>query len=164
MNNKIPVFILVVASYFIFEDKIKTIDLSFLNSKSVPAVVSVEREIPEAMKAKVSNLVTIIQNSKATKEQKKYAAALWLGNGDVWSKAKVNINSDKLPEYNKELLSIFGIQYPELTGLFPGFGVEVDKLFSEVIGEYPTPMTPEKIKEVSQLSYAIGWAFTKEVN
>jgi hypothetical protein len=161
MSKIIPLLILVGGSYFLFEDQIKNIDLGSLNRGSKPSVVvSIQREVSDEMKAKVSGLVEIVKNSKATTEQKKYASALWLGNGDVWSQATVNMNSDKLPEYNKELLSVFGLQYPELAGLFPGFGGEVDKLFSDVIGEYPTPMTPEKTREVSKLSYAIGWAFT----
>jgi hypothetical protein len=161
MSKIVPLLILVGGSYFLFEDQIKNIDLGFLNRENKPSVVvSVQREVSDEMKAKVGGLVKIVQESKATTEQKKYASALWLGNGDVWTQATVNINSDKLPEYNKELLSVFNLQYPELAGLFPGFGKEVDRLFEEVIGEYPTPMTPEKTKEVSKLSYAIGWAFT----
>ena len=162
MSKVFPILILVGASYFLFEDKAKDFNLDFLNRDNKPSVVvSIEREVSDEMKAKVGGLVKIVQESKATKEQKKYAASLWFGNGDVWSQAKVSINSDKLPEYNKELLSVFSLQYPELSGLFPGFGQEVDKLFSDVIGEYPVPMDSEKTKQVSQLSYAIGWAFTQ---
>lgn len=159
MSNKLfPVILIAGGLFYAFKDKV---ELPNFSPEKPAVVISIEREVSEDMKGKMSGLVKIIQDSKATSEQKKIASALWAGNGDVWKQATVNVNSDKLPEYNKELLSVFSVQYPELIGLFPGFSKEVEGIFNEVIGEYPVPMTPEKTKQVSDISYAISWAFTQ---
>lgn len=157
MNKLFPIILVIVGGFFIFGDDIK-LD-SFIPSTTSEVII--ERDIPNSTKEKMSGLVDIIKNSSATKEQKNQASMLWIANGDIWSISKVNVNSDKLTDYNKELLSIFSIQYPELLNAFPGFSQEVEKIFFEEFGEYPKPIDDELRKKIVEVFYGIGWAFSQ---
>ena len=140
MNKLFPIILVLVGGFFIFGDDIK-LD-SFIPSTTSEVII--ERDIPNS-----------------TKEQKNQASMLWIANGDIWSVSKVNINSDKLSNYNNELLSIFSIQYPELLNAFPGFSQEVEKIFFEEFGEYPKPIDDELRKKIVEVFYGIGWAFSQ---
>ena len=158
MSNKLfPIVLIAGGLFYAFKDKIELPDFS----PDKPAVVVVEtRVVSEDMKAKVGELVKIVQAANLDKDLKIVLSNLWAGNGDVWKEANVSFNSDKLESFNSDLLKSFSILYPDIVGSVPGFSDEVGKLFADTIGEYPTPLTKEKAKQVSELSYAISWAFT----
>jgi hypothetical protein len=161
MSKVFPVLILLGASYFLFEDKVNNFNLDFLKQQRSAPVVSIEREVSDVMKNRVSGLIKIIQDAKLDNNLKKVMSGLWAGNGDVWKVSEINFTSDKLEPFNKDLLKSFSVLYPEIIGSVPGFSKEVENIFKEVIGEYPTPLTKEKCNQVSEISYAISWAFTQ---
>lgn len=159
MSNKLfPLILMVGGLFYAFRDKVELPDFS----PDKPAVVVVEtRVVSEDMKVKVGGLVKIVQAANLNKDLKMVMSNLWAGNGDVWKEANVSFNSDKLESFNGDLLKSFSILYPDIVGSVPGFSDEVGKLFADTIGEYPTPLTKEKAKQVSELSYAISWSFTQ---
>lgn len=152
-NNILPLIIIVSSVGLFFKDNIT----SYLNRNSVNTIDEVT--ISEDWKNKVSNIVDIVKKSEAKQDVKNKASELWMASGDMWSLSDANFNSNQLVDFNQDLLKIYGKQYPDIAGSFPGFGEEINKLMSNVIGEYPIPMTEEKLKQLSELCYAISWAF-----
>lgn len=124
------------------------------SNKPADAIVAPDKALVE----EASEILALVKASTASKEKKLLASELWLGASDMWALADVNVNSDKVVNFNKDLLAIYGKKYPELAGAFPGFSAAVDKLFSKVIGEYPRPLTKDDCKKLSDLYYVVGWA------
>lgn len=159
MNDKLfPILLIIGGLVYAFKDKVELPDLS----PNTPSVVVVEsREFPEALKSEVSGLISIVKSANLDKDLKRVLSNLWAANGDVWKNADVNINSNKIEDFNKDLLKTFSIEYPQIVGSVPGFSAEVNKLYSSYVSEYPTPVTKEEAKKISELSYAISWSFTQ---
>lgn len=153
MKNTLPVLVILASVGFLFQDKIKE---TFIPGEQV---VVDEVDVSESLKEKVSGVVAVVQKSEAKKDTKKKASDLWKASGDMWALSDADFNSNELVAFNTELLVLYGKKYPDLANAFPGFSEAMNSVFSEVIGEYPTPMTKEKLKELSELCYAIAWAF-----
>lgn len=154
MKNALPIIIIIASLCFLFQDKVR--DIFLPNEKGV---VVDETEISDVLKQRVTPIVDIVKKSKTNKAIKNKAASLWKASGDMWALSDADFNSNDLVDFNKELLLLYGKKYPELTNSFPGFGESVNTLFKETLGEYPTPMSKEKLKELSDLCYGIAWAF-----
>jgi hypothetical protein len=152
MKNILPLAVIVFSVGLFFKDNV----VSMIDGNSVEVVDEIK--ITEEWKIKVSNIVEIVKKSEAKQDIKDKASDLWKASGDMWALSNVSFNSNELVDFNQELLKVYAKQYPEIAGAFPGFGKAADELLSEVIGEYPVPMTSEKIKELSELCYAIAWA------
>jgi hypothetical protein len=153
MKNILPLLVIVSSVGLFFKDDV----VSMINRNPIEVVDEIK--ITEEWKTKVSDIVEIIQKSEAKQDVKDRASDLWKASGDMWALSNASFNSNELVDFNQELLKVYGKQYPEIAGAFPGFGKAADELLSEIIGEYPTPMTGEKVKELSELCYAIAWAF-----
>lgn len=119
---------------------------------------TVETNVNDQMKKTVSSIVSVVKSSDASAQQKNQAAALWRGAGDVWATLDINVTSDKVALFNSDLFKIYTKKY-NLTNSFKGFAEASNKVFSDVLGEYPKQMTKEDCKKMSDLCYAIAWAF-----
>lgn len=150
MNKFIPMLIIAGALFFAFKDSVVNIDTPVVNTE--------DTTISEEMKSTVADVVEVIKKSKASSQSKQEAAELWNGAGDVWSVLDVRTTSDKIEKFNENLFIIYSNKY-DLSDKFPGFADAANKAFSKVIGEYPKQMTKEDCQNMSQLCYAIAWAF-----
>lgn len=161
MKDKIfPILIIIGALIFQFRDKIPFDDIvKFIEGKE--NVVVVESEPSAEMKQAVSGVVEVVKNSNATSDQKEQAAACWMGASDMWRALEADLTLDKVDKFNQDLLLIYDNKYPTLKSTFPGFSDQVKSAFDSVVGDDPVKLTKEKQKQVADLSYAIGWAFTQ---
>lgn len=158
----LPVIALAIAAFLFFQDKgFKLPNINFPSLPSPVAPVEVSRNISPEMQSAVQPVVAVAQASN-NRENKKVAAEVWFGASDVWrSMGDVNFTTDKVVEYNRELLGIVNNRYPALAGSFPGFNEALNKSFFSVVGEDPKPITPEVKKQIADWSEAVGWAFTQ---
>jgi len=159
MNKKLLPIIIIVVSLFVFFGNDLGLDKIF-NKNSVEKT-EVEKEVDKDLMKEMSEVIDVIKKSKASSETKLLASALWIGAGDMWAISDVDINSNKMVDFNKDLLSIYGKRYPELSNSFPGFSDAINKVFSKLIGEYPKQLTKEDCKKISNLYYAVGLSFQK---
>lgn len=150
MNKFIPILVIAGSLFFAFKDSVVNIDATVVNTEDI--------NVSEEMKSTVTDLVDIVKKSKASDQSKQEAAALWNGAGDVWSVLDVKTTTDKIEEFNENLFMIYSNKY-DLSDKFPGFADAANKAFSKVMGEYPKQMTKEDCQNMSQLCYAIAWAF-----
>lgn len=150
MNKLIPLAIIIGSLFFAFKDSIN-IDKVIPNE---PVSIQVATEMKDA----VSDIVSVVQKSDASKTAKQQASSLWMGAGDIWSVLDINTTSDKVSNFNENLFLIYTKKY-DLSDKFPGFAEAADQAFYKVIGEYPKQMTKDDCKKMSELCYAIAWAF-----
>lgn len=150
MNKLIPLAIIIGSLFFAFKDSIN-IDKVIPNE---PVSIQVATEMKDA----VSDIVSVVQKSDASKTTKQQASSLWMGAGDIWSVLDINTTSDKVSNFNENLFLIYTKKY-DLSDKFPGFAEAADQAFYKVIGEYPKQMTKDDCKKMSELCYAIAWAF-----
>lgn len=162
MPKIVPVIVLLIAGFFLLGGNLDLKLDNIFPTPVNPAVVVVDRNPTEEMKAFVAPVVTVVQQSNASKENKKVAAAAWFGASDVWKQmGDVNFTTDKVEVYNRELLTILNNNYPQLANSFPGFNNALTSSFFAAVGSDPKPVTPEVKKRISDWSEAVGWAFTQ---
>lgn len=150
MNKLLPLIIIVGSLFFAFKDSID-IDKAVLGDTT-------QGQITTEMKDTVSEIVSVVQKSGASKEAKEQASSLWIGAGDMWAILDINTTSDKVSNFNEDLFLIYTKKY-DLSDKFPGFANAADQAFYKTIGEYPKQMTKDDCKKMSDLCYAIAWAF-----
>lgn len=150
MNKLIPTIIIVGSLFFAFKDSID-IDKAVLGDTG-------QAQVTTEMKDTVSEIVSVVQKSGASKEAKEQASSLWIGAGDMWAVLDINTTSDKVSTFNEDLFLIYTKKY-DLSDKFPGFANAADQAFYKTIGEYPKQMTKDDCKKMSELCYAIAWAF-----
>lgn len=150
MNKLLPLIIIVGSLFFAFKDSID-IDKAVLGDTT-------QGQITTEMKDTVSEIVSVVQKSGASKEAKEQASSLWIGAGDMWAILDINTTSDKVSNFNEDLFLIYTKKY-DLSDKFPGFANAADQAFYKMIGEYPKQMTKDDCKKMSDLCYAIAWAF-----
>jgi len=76
----------------------------------------------------------------------------------MWGIVDIETTSDKIAPFNEELFLIYTKKY-DLSKSFKGFSDAASKAFVSVLGEYPKQMTKDDCKKMSDLCYAIAWAF-----
>lgn len=150
MNKLIPLVLIIGSLLFAFKDSINI-------DKVVPGEPA-SVQVTTDMKDTVSGIVSVVQESGASKTAKQQASSLWVGAGDIWSVLDINTTSDKVSKFNEDLFLIYTKKY-DLSDKFPGFAEAADQAFYKTIGEYPKQMTKDDCKKMSELCYAIAWAF-----
>jgi hypothetical protein len=155
MKNKIIPIVLILSSLFMVAKK----NDFFIPSDGGSVVVETDKTPSADYITKVKGIADIVKSSKATAEQRAKMAEMWFAASETFEISNIDITSDKIPQYNADLIAMFAKRYPEIVGLFPGVSAEIKNVLEKEIGEYPVKITNDNKERVVKILNAIGWAF-----